>query len=106
MMLTLARSGRPEGVTLVHFLHSSRVTQTRPSSEPVQIVPRSSFEGAIVKIVANTSGPFISPVIGPPDGPSVFGSARVRSGLIFSQLCPSSVVFHKCCDEMYRTFGS
>ena len=70
------------------------------------MVPRSRGEGAIVKIVANTSGPFMSPVIGPPERPGVFGSARVRSGLICVQLWPSSVVFHKCCDEMYIVFGS
>src|SRR5580698_2109551 len=77
-----------------------------PSSEPVQMVCASLLEGAMVKIVPKISGPFWSFVIGPPESPSVFGSARVRSGLIFSQFCPSLVVFHKCCDDVYRIFGS
>ena len=42
--------------------------------------------------------PWGQPVIEPPDGPMVFGSCRVRSGLIFCQLKPSLVVTHKCCD--------
>ena len=57
------------------------------------------FDGPTAKITAYTSGPFMSRVIGPPDGPIVFGSCFVRSGLIFSQLCPPFVVFHRCCDE-------
>ena len=37
---------------------------------------------------------------------SVFGSARVRSGLIDSQLSPPFVVFHTVFDVKYRIFGS
>jgi len=40
------------------------------------------FDGAIAKITPYTSGPFMSLVIGPPDGPIVFGSWRVRSPLM------------------------
>src|ERR1700683_2057319 len=96
----------PGGVTLVQFLPASRGISTSPSSEPVQITPGSFLEGAMVKIVANTSGPFMSCVIGPPESPRVAGSCLVRSPLIFVQLWPSFVVFHKCCDDVYRMCGS
>src|SRR3954454_20529345 len=48
----------------------------------------------------------MSRVIGPPDGPIVLGSWRVRSGLILSQLCPPFVVFQRCCDDAYKTLVS
>ena len=48
----------------------------------------------MAKTVAYVSTPVWSLVMGPPEGPMVAGSALVRSGLIASQLCPSSVVFH------------
>src|ERR1044071_3895238 len=73
----------------------------RPSSEPAQIVVIVRFDGASAKITAYTSGMFMSRVIGPPDGPMVLGSWRVRSGLILSQLWPPFVVFHTCCDVAY-----
>src|SRR5690349_5748490 len=47
----------------------------------------------------------MSRVIGPPDGPIVVGSWRVRSGLIFVHVCPPFVVFHRCCDAAYSTCG-
>ncbi len=90
--LTRARFGTPGGVTFVQFWPASRVMYTSPSSEPVQIVFGSFFDGAIENTVAKISGPFMSCVIGPPESPSVFGSCFVRSGLIFVQLCPSFVV--------------
>src|SRR5579864_2845992 len=48
----------------------------------------------------------MSPVMGPPEWPSVFGSWRVRSGLIFSHVCPPLTVFHTCCDPVYKAFAS
>src|SRR3954466_16169317 len=48
----------------------------------------------------------MSCVIGPPESCIVFGSWRVRSPLIFSHVCPWLVVFHTCCDEVNRVFGS
>ncbi len=48
----------------------------------------------------------MSIVISPPVGPNVSGSARVRSGLIRSQLWPSSVVRHTCCEVVYITRSS
>ncbi len=59
----------------------------------------------MVKMVAKNSGPFWSLVIGPPESPSVFGSARVRSGLIRSQVAPSSLVRHTCCEPAYTVCG-
>src|SRR5512143_2138545 len=98
MMLTRPKSGMSFGVTLLHVLPPSFVTLMMPSSEPVQITFVVRLDGATAKITAYTSGPFMSRVIGPPDGPIVLGSCRVRSGLIRSQLSPPFVVFHRCCD--------
>src|SRR5690606_11611744 len=103
--LMRANSGVPGGVTFVQFAPPSRVTCTRPSSEPTQIVPASWYDGAMVKITAYVSTPVWSFVMGPPDGPIVFGSCRVRSGLMRSQVWPSFVVFHRCCEPTYSTFG-
>ena len=66
----------------------------------------STLPGPTEKIVAYTSGPFMSPVIGPPEWPSVIGSARVRSGLSASQFVPPSVVRHNRFDDAYNTFAS
>ena len=73
------------------------MTYALPSSDPVQMSPRSRALGAMVKTVEYVSTPVWSRVIGPPEGPSVAGSARVRSGEMRCQLCPSLVVFHTCC---------
>src|SRR5947208_5377715 len=94
------------GVTLVHVLPPSRVTCTRPSSDPVQRTFTSVFPGPIENTVAYTSGLFMSCVIGPPDSVIVFGSWRVRSPLIRSQVWPPFVVLQTCCDAVYRTVGS
>src|SRR5574338_1496684 len=45
-------------------------------------------------------------VIGPPDGPIVLGSWRVRSPEILVHVWPPFVVFHTCCDDVYSTVGS
>ena len=50
--LTRVNSGMSGGVTLAHVFPPSRVTCTRPSSDPTQIVSRSWRDGAMVKIVA------------------------------------------------------
>ena len=42
----------------------------------------------------------MSPVIGPPEWPSVIGSARVRSPLIASQSSPPFVVFQSRFDDV------
>src|SRR5690348_10447170 len=79
------------GVTFVHVFPRSRVTCTNPSSEPAHITSGLSGDSARAKTVAYHSVPVMSYVIGPPAGTSVFGSCRVRSGLIASQLSPSLV---------------
>src|SRR5437867_9961000 len=63
----------------------------------------SRADGAMLNTVAYVSTPVLSSVIGPPEAPMVFGSWRVRSGLIFVQLCPSFVDFQTCCEPTYRT---
>src|ERR1044072_4928449 len=93
------------GVTLLHVVPPFFVTCTRPSSLPVQIVLTSRFDGPIEKITAYTSGPFMSPVIGPPEWPIVSGLWRVRSPEIAVQLWPSVVVFQSRCDPAYNTLG-
>ncbi len=79
---TRVKSPRSFGVTFVHLPPLSRVIWMNPSSDPVQMVPFSFGDSAMVKIVPYVSTPVWSFVIGPPDGPSVAGSCRVRSGLI------------------------
>ena len=50
--LTRPRSGMSGGVTLVHVLPPSRVTCTRPSSEPAQRMLMSFLPGASENTVA------------------------------------------------------
>src|SRR5689334_6876562 len=88
MRVNLAIAG---GVTFVHVFPRSWVTWIKPSSEPAHITSPFSGDSASAKTVAYHSVPVMSYVIGPPAGPSVFGSCSVRSGLIGSQLSPSFV---------------
>ena len=44
------RSGRPFGVTFAQFFPPSRVSWTRPSSVPAQIVPASCGDSARAKM--------------------------------------------------------
>ena len=56
-----AKSGRSGGVTFSQFLPPSRVTCTKPSSDPVQITLPSCGDGAIVKTARRSrrrSGPW------------------------------------------------
>src|SRR5262245_35940797 len=98
--LTRPKSGMSFGVTFAQLLPPSRVTCTIPSSDPAQMMLTSFLPGPIAKTVPYTSGAFMSFVIGPPEGPIVFGSCRVSSGLILSQLWPPFVVFQTCCDDV------
>src|SRR3954470_7123394 len=50
--------------------------------------------------------PVWSKVIGPPESPSVAGSAKLRSGLISCQDCPPFVDFITCCEPAKTAFGS
>jgi hypothetical protein len=93
------------GVTRCHVLPWLRVTWMRPSSEPAQITSRSSGDSPTEKMFAKYSMLVWSLVIGPPESPSVSGSARVRSGLIRRQLWPSLVVTNRCCEEAYTASG-
>src|SRR5262245_953236 len=95
-----ANSGRSFGVTLSQFCPPLRVTCTRPSSDPAQIVLMSCGVGAIVNTTPYVSTPVLSFVIGPPDAPIVFGSWRDRSGLIRVHVWPAFAVFQMCCDEL------
>src|SRR3990172_4198745 len=104
--LTRENPGRSFGVTFVQILPPSFVTWTSPSSEPVQMTLTFFLPGPTEKITPYTSGPFMSPVIGPPECPCVTGSCRVRSPLIAVQFCPPLVVFHRRCDDAKRSFGS
>src|SRR5579884_3126566 len=117
MMLMSANSGRSGGVTFVHVLPLSCETCTQPSSDPAQSTPAFAGDSANAKIVAYHSGPYASRVIGPQNSPasgceyvgvrsSVFGSCRVRSGLMISQLWPSFVVRCTYCEVTYSVFGS
>src|ERR1051326_8237117 len=98
-------SGRSFGVTLVQ-LAPAAWTYTMPSSEPVQIVPFSTGDSAMVKTVPSYSTLVWSLVMGPPEGPRVAGSWRVRSGEIACQLEPSSVDLKTTFAPAYSVFGS
>src|ERR1051325_941803 len=78
-------------VTLVHDLPSSVETWTRPSSEPAQRTPAFFGDSAIAEMVPSYSTPVLSPWMGPPDHFCLDLSSRVRSGLIFDQVLPSSL---------------
>src|SRR5438132_3088118 len=77
------------GVTLVHVTLLSVDSCTRPSSDPAHRMFAEIGDSAKAKIVAYHSVPVMSYVIGPPARMSVFGSCRVKSWLIGSQLSPS-----------------
>ena len=77
-----SRSLSSAGVTFVHDTPPLRVTCTVPSSVPAQITPFVTGDSAIANTVPYVSTPVWSFVIGPPDGPSVRGSLRDRSGLM------------------------
>src|SRR5438876_11750648 len=47
----------------------------------------------------------LSLVIGPPDGPCLLLSLRVRSGLIACQHCPSLLERNSTCAAMNRSLG-
>jgi hypothetical protein len=104
--LTRPKAGISFGVMFVHVFPPSRVTCTRPSSDPVQIVLTLFLPGPMEKIVPYTSGPFMSPVIGPPDLSCVSGAWRVRSPLTAVQVRPPSLVRQRRCEETYSVFGS
>src|SRR5438270_11120032 len=91
MIETRVKSPNPLGVTLVQCFPPSRVKLISPSSEPVQMSPFTRGDSAIAKIVPQYSAVVWSSVIGPPEGPSVAGSWRVRSGDTTVQLRPSLV---------------
>ena len=78
--------------TKFHDFPPSRVTLIRPSSEPVQITFVFFLPGPTEKITAYTSGPFMSPVIGPPVHCCFAVSFRVRSPESACHVCPPSSV--------------
>ena len=83
------------GVTFFQLVPPSRVTceAVVDRSDDVHVLQRQRDQ----KVVASVSTPVLSFVIGRPTR-IVFGSWRVRSGLIFVQLCPSFVDFQRCCE--------
>ena len=97
MALTRPNSGMSAGVTFAQEPPPSRVTWTRPSSDPAQMTFASVLPGPMANTVAYTSGPFMSWVIGPPESPIVFGSCRLRSPLMRCHCCPPLVVLQTCC---------
>src|SRR5512139_2304223 len=104
--LTRPKSGISLGVTFAHVFPKSRVTCTSPSSDPVQMTFASRLPGPTEKITPYTSGPFMSPVIGPPDFSCVSGACRVRSPLSRSHVLPPSRVAHRRCDDTKSSLGS
>jgi hypothetical protein len=79
--------------TLVQVLPPSRVTCSRPSSEPAQITPRSTGLGARAIRVVKFSAPVAS-IVMPPERSCLCqsGLSVVRSGLMTVQVSPRSVV--------------
>src|SRR5437588_9693193 len=92
MMLISAHSGSRSGggVMLVQLAPASLDRWIRPSSLPAHSTPAWCGDSARANTVQYTSAPVLSRVTGPPDGTSLLASLRVRSGLITSQLPPTS----------------
>jgi len=97
MIVIRVHSGRVGGVMFVQFAPPSREMCSSPSSEPAQKRPDSCGDSQKAKIVQKISAPLLSEVIRPLET-SFAGSLRVRSGLIVSQECPSSVERWRCCE--------
>src|SRR3954447_572662 len=106
MMLISAHSGSEGGVTFVQVRPSSSDRCTRPSSVPAQNTPFFRGDSASAKIVQYTSAPVLSRVTGPPDGFSLSGSLRVRSGLRTSKLEPRSVDLNSTLPAIYSSCGA
>ena len=106
MMLTRLHSPSACGVTACQVAPLSWVRCTRPSSVPAQNMPAWSGDSAKAKIVQYTSTPVWSRVIGPPEGRSLSGSLRVRSGLTARQLWPSSSERKTMLPQKKSAFGS
>ena len=104
-MLTFANFGIPVGVTLVQVRPPSWVTLINPSSLPAHRTPLRLGDSARVKTVPMYSMLVLSLVIGPPDGFIMDGSFRVKSGLIFRQLWPISVLAKTNWEQVYSKFG-
>src|SRR5262245_50846516 len=95
MTLTVLYSGSPGGVMFCQLLPLSREICTRPSSLPAQSRPAVAGDSSNANTVEYTSTPVLSRVIpSPPEKSCFFLSLRVRSGLIFSHVCPPS--FDRC----------
>ena len=105
-MLIIVHSGRPSGVIGSQLSPPFREMCTSPSSEPTQNTPRSCGDSANANIVQYVSAPDVSLTSGPPDGACFAASSRVRSGLICSQLFPSSVDRNSTLAATYSTLGS
>src|SRR5687768_18105653 len=91
MMEMRVKSPMSFGVTFSQFAPLLREIQTSPSSVPAHNTPGCTGDSSNANINAYVSTPVWSFVIGPPDGPIVFGSFRARSGDTGVQLCPSLV---------------
>src|SRR5687768_7528810 len=105
MIETRVKSPMSFGVTFSQFTPLLRDTQTSPSSVPAQSTPACTGDSSKAKISAYVSTPVWSRVIGPPDGPMVFGSFRARSGDTGVQLCPSFVDRNSREPAAYTTLG-
>src|SRR5262249_56189763 len=71
-----------------------------------QMTPFCASDSATEKIVQQYSTLVLSLVIGPPDGPSLGLSLRVRSGLMICQLWPSLLVLKSRLPAVGSRFGS
>ena len=96
MLLILAQTGTPSGVTSLQVVPASRVSLTRPSSVPIQIVSLSFGERPMLKIVPY---PQARARAGSGSPPQSFAASprRVASGLIVAQCSPRSVERNSTC---------
>src|SRR5215831_10516453 len=100
--------GRPlmAAVTFVQFLPPSRVTCTRPSSVPTQMVLGSTGESDMDRIAPTVSAPLRSSQIGPPLESCLVLSLRVKSGLTGVKWVPPSVEWNSTLPPKYTSLGS
>src|SRR5436305_12414316 len=93
-------------VTFDQVWPPSRVSCTRPSSVPTQMVFASSGEIAKERIVSKGPAPLRSSSTGPPLLNCLLLSLRVRSGLMGFQCAPLSVDLNNTLPPRYTSFGS
>src|ERR1019366_4509583 len=98
IMAILLQSPTPLGVTFCHVFPPSKVRWSSPVSLPAHIWAAFRGEGAMLYTTPKPRSFAFCAMVGPADfSLATFGAAPVRSGLIFAQCKPPSVVLITYC---------